>query len=60
MARPLIVGDIEYNKEESLALREEIIVLRDEALKQAEFEWAVKLSHVVAWMAIIIEERFND
>jgi len=29
-------------------LRESMIRLRDEALKQAEFEYAVSLSHVIA------------
>jgi hypothetical protein len=26
----------------------------DEALKQNDFEWAVNLSHVIAWMACAI------
>ncbi|MQX96109.1 hypothetical protein GHK03_07845 [Sinorhizobium medicae] len=38
------------------ALREEVIALRDEALRQDDFEWAVKLSHVVAWMAEAMQE----
>ena len=44
-----------YDRAESLALRQEIIELRDEALKQGDFEWSIKLSHVVAWMAKAIE-----
>lgn len=38
------------------ALREEVIALRDEALRQDDFEWAVKLSHVVAWMPEAMQE----
>jgi hypothetical protein len=48
-------GEHNYSKADSEALRETVIKLRDEALLQNDFEWAVKLSHVVAWMASAIE-----
>lgn len=52
----LSVAEFPYDRQASLDLRNAIIELRDEALKQGDFEWAVKLSHVVAWMAVAIEK----
>jgi hypothetical protein len=41
-------------------LREEMIELRDEALAQGDMNWAVKLSHVVAFMANAIEIVWHE
>ncbi len=46
---------VRYEKSDVEELRNEVIVLRDEALKQDDFEWAVKLSHVIAAMAQHVE-----
>ncbi len=59
-ARPIKVAEMDYDKKESLELRTEMIVLRDEALHQGDFNWSVKLSHVIAWMAVVIEERWPE
>lgn len=47
--------DHNYTKEEVIAMRETVIELRDGALKQNEFGWAVNLSHVIAVLALVIE-----
>lgn len=52
------VGDTDYNRESSLELREFIIQLRDSALEGGHMEWAVSLSHVIAWMAVTIDEKW--
>lgn len=51
--------NLKYGKEESEELREQMIVLRNGALEQADFGWAVTLSHVIAWMDVVIKERFD-
>lgn len=35
------------------SLRDQIIELRDEALKQGDFKWTVILSHTIAWMSAV-------
>lgn len=52
------VCEIDYNRESSLELRELIIQLRNSALDSGNMEWAVQLSHVIAWMAVVIDERW--
>jgi hypothetical protein len=49
-------GDTAVDKEGAVELREAMIKLRDGALEQGDFQWAVTLSHVVAFMANAIEE----
>lgn len=44
-------GGASYGPDETEALRSEMVVLRDEALNQADFKWSVTLSHLIAWMA---------
>lgn len=44
-----------YSTAEIQSLREEVIELRDGALEQKDFQWAVVLSHVVAAMAQMLE-----
>ena len=55
---PVILSVIEfpYDRKASLDLRNAVVELRDEVLTRGDFEWAVKLSHVVAWMAVAIEK----
>jgi hypothetical protein len=48
---PTRVEGIDYSPETIEDARLELIVLRDSALKQAEFKWAVLLSHVIAYMS---------
>jgi hypothetical protein len=36
---------------DGVAFRDEMIELRNGALEQADFKWAVILSHVVKWMS---------
>jgi hypothetical protein len=45
------VEGVDYSPEGINAVREELIVLRNGALEQAEFHWAVLLSHVIAYLA---------
>lgn len=58
--RLIVAGGCDYDREASLALRAELIELRDEALRQNDFEWSVKLSHVIAWMAVIIDKEWPE
>lgn len=51
-------GGESYDREKSLELREGLIQLRDTALDHGYMEWAVMLSHVIAWMAQTIDERW--
>lgn len=52
-------GDTAVDRAGAVALREEMIELRDGALAQNDFQWAVTLSHVVAFMANAIEEVYG-
>jgi hypothetical protein len=49
-----------YDRASSQELRSKVIELRDEALKQNDFEWAVNLSHVIAWMACAIDVIYPE
>lgn len=49
---------MDYGREESMNLRGTIIQLRDTALTNGCMEWAVVLSHVIAWMAVVIDEKW--
>lgn len=44
-----------YSKEEVQDLRESLIAIRNEALKQNDFNWAVALSHCVAVMSCVVK-----
>ena len=57
--KPICAGGGKYDREKSLGLRETVIELRDAALSGGHMEWAVALSHVIAWMAIVIDERWK-
>ena len=52
------VAGVPYNREESEHLRQRIIDLRNGALEQNSFDWAVTLSHVIGWMAVMMEEKW--
>jgi hypothetical protein len=60
MAKTIRAGEMNYGKAESLSLREGVIVCRDEALDQGAMTSAVFLSHVIAWMAVMIEEHWPE
>ena len=53
-------GGENYDREKSLALRDNLIQLRDAALKNSHMEWSVVLSHLIAWMATTIDERWPE
>ena len=44
------VDGVEYTPEAIQSAREEVIALRDYALRENYFEWAVLLSHVIAYL----------
>jgi len=52
-------GDTEITRADAEALREDVIVLRDEYLKEGDFAWAVTLSHCIAFMANAIERIWH-
>lgn len=52
------VAEMKYGREESMALRENIIQLRDSALSGGRMEWAVQLSHAIAWMQYFIDREW--
>lgn len=45
-----------YTAAQGEGLREDVITLRNYALEQSDFDWAVLLSHVIAFMAQSIEQ----
>ena len=47
-------GETSYNREDAERLRSSLIELRDGALEAAAFDWAVSLSHSIAFMAVAI------
>jgi len=49
------VAGQQYGAAASLELRSTMIELRNGALSQNEMGWAVTLSHVIAWMAVMIK-----
>lgn len=62
MARTAYINDTHYGPKEVLEHRELIIQLRDEALKQNDFQWSVTLSITVALLhrlAVELEENRN-
>ena len=44
------IGDLRFNPSTVQALRQDVIILRDVALKASRFDYAVSLSHVIALM----------
>jgi len=52
---PMKVDGIDYTKEGIEDLREEIIEMRDEALRQNAFDVTVKLTHVIALLSYLSE-----
>jgi hypothetical protein len=60
MAKPIKAAAMYYDRKESLALRDNIIQLRDAALTGGHMEWAVLLSHTIAWMKVLIDERWPE
>jgi hypothetical protein len=53
------IAEMDYDLKSSNDLRDKMIELRDAALKQGNMEWAVTLSHVIAFMMVAIDEMFN-
>lgn len=58
--RTLRAAEVDYGPDEILALRLEIIQLRDEALRQGDAVWSVRLSHAIALMAAMAEEMKTE
>lgn len=56
--RIIEAADVKYDREKSEGIRKVLIQLRDNALMANKFEWAVALSHAVAWMAVVMDERW--
>lgn len=54
--KPVEIAGILYGRNEILALRNELIELRDQALNQGDFNWSVKLSHLIGWMHYVAQE----
>ena len=54
------IADMDYFKSDTEELRNEVIALRDEALKQGDMYWAITLSHVIAFMAVALEEMYKE
>lgn len=54
--KPQVIDEIVYNKEFAGSLRESCITLRDAALSAGRFDWAVSLSHVIAFITVMSEE----
>ena len=54
--RPFQMNDQEWDKGMVLALRQEIIEMRDEQVKTANFNYAVKLSLVVGCLQHMAED----
>lgn len=49
-------GETEYGSEDVDKMRVGLITLRDAALDAAMMEWAVSLSHTIAFLAVAREE----
>ncbi len=55
MKRP-VIADIEYGPNEVEQIRNAVIELRDEATKQAAFDWSVTLSHTIGLLGALKTE----
>jgi hypothetical protein len=53
---PFMAAEMLYGREELESLRDNIIILRDSALKNGDMQWAVILSHNVAVLSAIAKE----
>lgn len=51
-------AEMDYDRQASLDLREEIIAIRDKALAENNWDSTVRLSHVIAWMAVMIDREW--
>jgi hypothetical protein len=51
-----MAAEMLYGREELESLRDNIIILRDSALKNGDMQWAVILSHNVAVLSAIAKE----
>lgn len=54
--KKISIGDMVITKAVLVDNREKLIVLRDHALKEALFDWAVPLSHTIVVLSHVIEE----
>lgn len=54
------IAEMDYAKGDAENLRNRVIALRSAALEQDDFENSVMLSHVVAFMAVAIEQMYGD
>lgn len=50
------LDNIQYTAEFIDELRNKAIELRDGALQQAQFDWVIALSHIIAVLAKVVEE----
>lgn len=50
------IGDLHFNPQTVEALRNDLIQMRDHALKASAFDWAVSLSHAIALLGYIQDE----
>lgn len=60
MTKRFLIAGVDYDKETAESLRQQIIDLRDTALKAGYMEWTVMLSHCVAFLAKAIEEMWKE
>lgn len=58
--RVIGTGETSFTVDDANELREEVIQLRDAALKEGHMAWAVSLSHVVAFMAVARQEIWGE
>lgn len=49
-----------YDHADIEAFREDMIMIRDEALKQGEMEWSIILSHVVKALAQYMDDIVRE
>jgi hypothetical protein len=56
MSKVIGSGETSYTREDAEAMRLGLITLRDAALDAAMFEWAVSLSHTIAFLAVASDE----
>jgi hypothetical protein len=51
---------IDYDMEHAFLFRQDLIILRDEALKQTDFDWSVKLSHIIGLYSMLCEYTWGQ
>lgn len=59
-AKTYQIAEMSYDRAAANQLRNDMIQIRDEALKCGAMEWSVVLSHVVAFMAAAIPIMYAE